>query len=286
MDARTLTIGALALAAGSCGAPRGERISGEPGWTLVWHDEFDRDGPVDERDWTYERGFVRNQEAQWYSPDNVRCADGVLVIEARREEHANPDFDERSQDWRRARTRASYTSGSIKTRGLHEWLYGRFEMRGRIDTRPGLWPAFWTVGVARPWPGCGELDILEYYRGILLANAAWASPKSGAAVWDDSKTPLATIAGAESVAAWSSRFHVWRMDWDETRIRFFVDGRLLNEVDVERARNETADRALPFREPQHVILNLAIGGTSGGDPTATEFPARFEVDWVRVWQRE
>ncbi|MCC6409030.1 MAG: glycoside hydrolase family 16 protein [Planctomycetes bacterium] len=287
MDARALSAVALAAAACACAGP--ERIVGEPGWKLVWHDEFSGEGPVDERDWVHEQGFVRNQELQWYAPENARREEGLLVLEARRERRANPSFEPGAKDWRRAREFAEFTSGSIKTRGLHEWLYGRFELRARIDTRAGLWPAFWTVGTARPWPGCGELDIMEYFRGTLLANAAWASPKPGAAVWDDSRTPLATLArddGDADVAAWSSRFHVWRMDWDAERIRFFVDGRLLNEVDVARARNESLDRALPFREPQHVILNLAIGGTSGGDPSSTEFPARFEVDWVRVWQRE
>src|SRR5436309_12542342 len=61
-------------------------------------------------------------------------------------------------------------------RGLHSWKYGRFEMRGRIDTRPGLWPAFWTSGVEKPWPRNGEVDIMEFYKGQLLANLIWAGP--------------------------------------------------------------------------------------------------------------
>jgi arylsulfatase len=265
-----------------------------PGFTLVWADEFNTDGPPDPKNWTPEIGFVRNEEAQWYRPANAACRGGLLVIEARRERVPNPKYDMTATNWKFAREHAEYTSASVKTKGLHAWTYGRFEMRGRIDTRAGLWPAFWTVGAgsadrpARPWPACGEIDIMEYFRGTLLANAAWASGKPGVAAWDDSKAPLEDLAkqaGFTDAAAWSGAFHEWRMDWDEAAIRFFVDGRLLNEVDLTKTINGTPDAANPFREPHHIILNLAVGGTSGGNPDHTRFPARFEVDWVRVYQR-
>ena len=186
-----------------------------PGYELVWADEFNTEGPPDPADWIHETGFVRNQEAQWYQSQNARCSAGLLVIEARHERVPNPQHEADSADWKKAREHAEYTSASIKTRDRHEWLYGRFEMRGRIDTRAGLWPAFWTVGTRRPWPGCGEIDVMEYYRGLLLANAAWASPNPGVALWDDSKTPIKDLAGQEGAEAWAKAFHIWRMDWDE-----------------------------------------------------------------------
>src|SRR5688572_11067985 len=160
-----------------------------PGYALVWADEFDGEGPPDSAKWTYERGFVRNQELQWYRPENAKVAGGLLVIEARRERVPNPDFDRGAAagEWRRSREFAEYTSASLMTRGLHSWQYGRFEMRGRIDTRAGLWPAFWTLGVAGAWPHNGEIDIMEYYRGLLLANAAWGGAGRFQAIWDDSR---------------------------------------------------------------------------------------------------
>lgn len=246
---------------------------------LVWADEFDKDGAPDPTNWTYERGFVRNQELQWYQPDNVRVANGMLVIEARREHVANASFDAASADWRRNRAAAEYTSSSITTRGLHSFQYGRFEMRARIDTRAGLWPAFWTVGTTGAWPHNGEIDIMEYYRGMLLANVAWGGPERNRAIWADTRTPLASLG-----EGWSQQFHVWRMDWDERAIRLFVDDRLLNDVDLSRTVNQDAAGANPFRQgPQAIILNLAVGST-GGDPSGTTFPARYEVDYVRVYQ--
>jgi beta-glucanase (GH16 family) len=250
------------------------------GYALAWSDEFDRDGAPDAANWGYERGFVRNQELQWYQPENARVEDGRLIIEGRRERLANPSYQAGATDWKRSREFAEYTSASLTTRSLHSWQYGRFEMRGRIDTRAGLWPAFWTLGTAGAWPRNGEIDVMEYYRGLLLANVAWGSAAPGRAVWADTRTPVGSFGDG-----WPDAFHVWRMDWEADRIRLFVDDRLLNDVDLTRTVNEDGTGLNPFRQPHYLILNLAIGGTSGGDPAATVFPARFAIDYVRVYQK-
>ena len=104
---------------------------------LVWSDEFNTDGPPDAKKWSFERGFVRNEELQFYQPQNARCEGGLLVIEARRERVENPRFQEGAAGWQRSRRFAEFTSACLETRGLGEWQYGRFEMRGRIDW---LWP--------------------------------------------------------------------------------------------------------------------------------------------------
>jgi beta-glucanase (GH16 family) len=246
---------------------------------LAWSDEFDADGRPNPANWNYELGFVRNEELQWYQRENARCEDGLLIIEGRREQVKNPRYEPGAGDWRQRRHVAEYTSAALTTRGNHAWRYGRFEMRGRIDVRPGLWPAFWTLGSARRWPASGEIDIMEYYRGALLANAAWLG-RRGRARWDDFRRPIADFPDAD----WADKFHVWRMDWDEAFIRLYVDDELLNEVDLETTINNDRQRTNPFHEPHYILLNLAIGGTQGGDPSQTDSPARFEVDYVRVYQ--
>ena len=249
-----------------------------PDLQLVWADEFDRDGVPDPANWTYERGFVRAQELQWYQPDNARVEQGLLIIEARREQVVNPSFDASSSDWKRNRPAAQYTSASLTTRARHSFTYGRFEMRGRIDTRPGLWPTFWTLGATGEWPRGGEIDIMEYYRGTLLANVAWGSRERWEPIWAATRTPLASFA-----SDWSQQFHVWRMDWDAQAIKLYVDDRLLNDVALSKTINQDGSRTNPFTRPQVILLNLAVGAT-GGDPSQTTFPARFEVDYVRVYQ--
>ena len=248
---------------------------------LVWSDEFDKDGRPDPNNWTYEQGFVRNEELQWYQPDNARCQDGLLIIEGQRERKQNPRYSADGRDWRRSREFVEYTSSSLTTRRLHSWKFGRFEMRGRIDTRPGLWPAFWTLGVKGPWPSNGEIDIMEYYRGVLLANAAWGTEKRWVAKWDDSKKPITEFNDPN----WSEKFHIWRMDWDADSIKLYVDDMLLNQVDLEETINKDDEGKNPFHQPHYIILNLAIGGKAGGDPSNTQFPAKFEVDYVRIYQQ-
>jgi len=249
------------------------------GWKLVWSDEFERDGRPEPSKWTYETGFVRNQEAQWYQAENAWCEKGLLIIEGRRERKKNPNFQGGSLNWKANREYAEYTSASLTTRGIASWKYGRFEMRGRIDTRPGLWPAFWSLGVNGRWPANGEIDIMEYYRDTLLANLIWAGRGLHTAEFAQRK-PIASFGDP----GWSGKFHVWRMDWDENRVVISVDGEVRNDSDLNQAANP--DGTNGFRQAHSIILNLAIGGTSGGDPSATQFPARFEVDYVRIYQKE
>jgi len=248
-------------------------------YELVWSDEFNKEGRPDPNNWTYEIGFVRNNELQWYQPDNALCENGLLIIEGRRQRKKNPNYRPDSNNWRQNREFAEYTSTSLTTRRLHSWMYGRFEMRGRIDTCPGLWPAFWTLGVQGWWPSCGEIDIMEYYRGTLLANAAWGTEKRWVPKWDDVKKPITDFNDPD----WSAKFHVWRMDWNADSIKLYVDDMLMNTIDLKETFNKI-DGKNPFRQPHYIIVNLAIGGTAGGDPSNTEFPAKFEVDYIRVYK--
>jgi beta-glucanase (GH16 family) len=288
---------------------------------LVWADEFNKDGPLDERDWAYERGFVRNQELQWYQPENAVCKDGFLVIEARKERKPNPRYvapavgtaetQDTGQAGRQAggqrparrgargrgaawqnRETIEYTSASVNTRGKHSWLYGRFEIRAKIDVRAGSWPAFWMLGIQGRWPANGEIDIMEYYRQMVLANVAWAgrAPTEGRSTWNTKRMPLSSFP-----KDWAENFHTWRMDWDKDFIKLYIDDVQVNSQDLSKTINAPPPGGFgtgpgqtpenPFHSPAYILLNQAIGGAQGGDPSATEFPVRFVVDYVRVWQR-
>jgi len=247
-------------------------------WKLVWSDEFNTNGPPDPANWNYERGFVRNEELQWYQPENACCTNGLLVIEARPEHKPNPSYTAGSENWRIRRQWIDYTSASLTSRRLHEFTYGKFEMRARIDTRSGSWPAFWTLGATSGirWPAGGEIDIMEFYASTVLANFGYSLDRK--TKWLANKTPLAGLGGE----AWSKDFHIWTMLWDEKKIDLLLDGKLMNHLDLAEADN--ADRGNPFHRPEYIILNQAIGA-NGGDPSSTKFPIRFEIDWVRVYQQ-
>lgn len=254
------------------------------GYELLWAEEFNRDGKPNSKYWSYEEGFVRNEELQWYQSDNANISYGALVIEGRKEEVKNPEYKKRSKNWRRKRKHASYTSSSIKTKNKFSFQYGVLEVRAKIDTQMGMWPAIWTLGVDHKWPANGEVDLMEFYihegKQKILANAAWAN-KEQPVVWDSEKIPFQKF--TEKEVDWADKFHTWKMDWTEEYIRLYLDDELLNEIDLSKTIN--ADGFNPFHQPHYILLNLAIG-SNGGDPSLTNFPAKYEVDYVRVYQKK
>ncbi|MDZ7691124.1 MAG: glycoside hydrolase family 16 protein [Balneolaceae bacterium] len=263
-----------------------DTLSEIEGYDLVWHDEFNEGIRPDTSNWSHERGFVRNEELQWYQPENASIEDGRLIIEGRREQIKNSRYDSTSSNWRRSRPFAEYTSSSINTRGKQSFQYGIIEVRARIDTARGLWPAIWTLGTHpdRGWPANGETDIMEYYlvdsEPHILANAAWADANNRP-VWNDRKVPFQEFLDEDP--QWPEKYHIWKMNWNQDRIQLYLDDRLLNEIDLSKTLN--ADGFNPFHQPHYILLNLALG-SNGGDPSNTQFPKQYEVDYVRVYQQQ
>jgi len=257
------------------------------GYNLVWNEEFDEDAAtVNPNDWNLEQGFKRNEELQWYQ-DNTTIKDHSLIIEARKETVQNPNYDPSSNDWKKKRATAAYTSSSITTRGKHSWKYGRIEVRAKIPTQKGAWPAIWTLGTKGEWPSNGEIDILEYYikngEPSILANFAWGTQKRWNAAWDGYSKPLSEFIANDP--DWVNKFHVWRMDWDAHNISIYLDDVFLNSHSTQQQNATTNFGGVlkPFEQKHHLLLNLAIG-SNGGNPSDTEFPLQYIIDYVRVYQ--
>ena len=126
---------------------------------------------------------------------------------------------------------------------------------------------------------------MEFYikdqKQSILANAAWLGgnikPK-----WN-SKVKLLSYFLAKD-PKWLDKFHVWRMDWDEEAIKIYIDDELINNVSTAKTLNP--DGTNPFQQEHYFLLNLAIGGDNGGDPKDSKFPIIYQIDYVRVYQKE
>ncbi|MBR2963323.1 MAG: glycoside hydrolase family 16 protein, partial [Lentisphaeria bacterium] len=271
----------------SASAPKADPFAPNPpaGMKLVWSDEFNVDGRPDPANWTYETGYVRNHEAQWYRPESAEVRDGCLVITG--EHHEQPLPNPRGAGGRFGfggdNRPIEYTSACLITKGLHSFQFGRIEARVKAPLMEGSWPAFWTLGVSENWPSCGEIDIFEYYKETVLANFCWsAAGGQWSPEWSTVRIPLGDY--RKDDPEWADKFHVYAMDWDENRIVLSVDGRAVNDssiAGVKNARYRSVEN--PFRQPHYLLVNLALGGDNGGDVTKVPFPVHMYVDYVRVY---
>ncbi len=251
-------------------------------YELVWSDEFNYTGALDTNKWSYELGFKRNREEQWYQRDNAYCRNGLLIIEAKKEQRDHPGFLKGSKDWITSRKNIKYTSASINTLGKQSWQYGIFEIRARIPVGEGLWPAFWTLGTSKEWPSNGEIDIMEYYRGNILANIATGTDQRWKAHWFGKTKAVKDLGGK----AWAEQFHIWRMVWDEEAVALYVDDIEMIRVSMDQLVNRDGTGFNPFTQPHYLLLNLALGGINGGKIDPNLLPAKYEIDYVRVYQKK
>ena len=193
---------------GSTPAPGGPPATPTPsGWTLVFSDEFDVPGAPDPARWNHEIGYIANDEKQYYTSrcENARIEDGALIIEARRERWMGYD----------------YTSARLNTKGRTEFLYGKVEIRAKLPTGRGTWPALWMLGAnidQAGWPGCGEIDIMEnvgFDPETIVASVHTAAYNHVQGTQKNATTTLA--------APWAD-FHVYGVEWYPDHIDAFVDG--------------------------------------------------------------
>lgn len=273
---KTILLGFLALSLGSCENEDAPQTSGNPednGWVLVWSDEFDtptEDNRPDPSKWTYDEGAsgFGNAELQNYTTKEKNASYATYEGEGCMKITALKDGDG-----------ATYSSARIKTEGLFQFQYGRAEARAVLPYGVGLWPAFWMLGAdhaTNAWPACGEIDIMEN-KGIqpnIVSSALHMPGRSGG-------NPITSVFGYQD-RRFDTDFHVFAVEWSKDRIDFIVDGTVYHRVE----RTALGGGEWAFDHPFFVILNVAVGGTFGGNPTDdTFFPQSMYVDYVRVYQK-
>lgn len=234
---------------------------------LVVSDEFNTDGEINSSLWTFDIGRGDNgwgnNELQYYTdrPENIKIEDGMLHIIAREESFEG----------------ANFTSARIKTQGLFEKQYGRFEARIQLPWGQGIWPAFWLLGndcEENTWPLCGEIDIMEY-RGQeptkVLGSVHGPGYSAGEAV---------TKSYILENDRFDTGFHVFGIEWGPDFVNFYVDDALYNRITPEDVPGEWV-----FDHPFYIIMNIAVGGSFVGPPNAeTQFPQTMLVDYIRVYE--
>ncbi|MEV8372675.1 discoidin domain-containing protein [Kribbella sp. NPDC056861] len=249
---------------------------------LVFADEFN--GPAgtkpDAAKWSADPGIGQNNELQVYTNHNNTQMDGTgnLVLEARRE--VTPGSACPIDPVSGSGT-CQYTSARMNTANKFSTTYGKIEARIKVPKGNGLWPAFWMMGAdfltGRPWPYNGEIDIVE----ILGRETTKGYSTLHAPAYNGAGGYGGTY-GLPGGADFANDFHTWTMLWNSTSITYQVDGTTVFVVD--KAQLEATRGPWIFDHPFYLILNLAVGGDFPGPPnSATPFPSRMLVDYVRVY---
>jgi beta-glucanase (GH16 family) len=237
-----------------------------PDWTLVWSDEFDTPGLPDSSKWAYEEGYIRNAELQYYTRErleNARVEDGHLVIECRRDSWNGNEI----------------TSASLNTAGKRHFRYGRFEVRAKLPTGLGTWPAAWMLGVNMKdvgWPTCGEIDIME--------NVGYDPTRIHGTVHTDAYNHIdgTAVGGSIEMSQPWEDYHVYAVEWFSDRIDFFVDDQKYFSF-----ANQGTHATWPFDEEAYLLINFAFGGSWGGAQGVNKdlLPLEYHIDYVRVYEQ-
>jgi beta-glucanase (GH16 family) len=254
--------------------PTPASASTAPAYTnLVWSDEFagPQGAAPSSSNWVHDVGDygagAGEQETYTSSTDNASLdGNGDLAIVARQQTPTDGE------------TRG-YSSARLETKGLFSATHGLIEARMQIPAGTGLWPAFWMLGDdidSAGWPGCGEVDIMEAIGKNPFTDYGTLHGPDGSA------DGYAIQHSATSATALASGFHTYGISWSTNTITWLLDGTPYATVtSADLAPGQT----WVFNQPFHLLLNLAVGGSWGGSPTAaTQFPATLLVDWVRVYQ--
>lgn len=245
-------------------------------WSLVWSDEFTGTGAPDATKWTFDTQGNEwdwgNKELQNYTPasqHNAWLENGSLVIEARKEKYTWPG-DNQQRD---------YTSARLRTINKGDWLYGKVEVRALLPTGKGMWPAIWmlpTDDAYGGWPKSGEIDIMENvgYEPNKIVCTAHSESYNFTIGNQISKN----IAVADPHVNW----HVYSMEWNANKLDLLIDGAVV----LSYPNPKTGSAAWPFDKRFHLLLNVAVGGSWGGQQGVDDaiFPQRMLVDYVRVYE--
>lgn len=237
-------------------------------YELVWSDEFDYEGKPDPEKWGYDLGGSGwgNHELQYYTEgDNVTVADGLLVIEARKEEMGNRE----------------YTSTRLVTRNKGDWTYCKVEVSAKLPSGLGTWPAVWMLPTDYEyggWPASGEVDIMEhvgYDQDVIVQSVHSQKYHGGQSRGHSIRT--------EGV---SEDFHLYSVEWLPDKLIFYVDGEEQYTYDPQKLTSRPTYEYWPFDRRMHLLINLAFGGDWGGARGVDDsyFPVQYEVDYVRVYQ--
>ncbi|HQX48759.1 MAG TPA: glycoside hydrolase family 16 protein [Planctomycetaceae bacterium] len=241
--------------------------SSSAGWELIWSDEFESDR-LDEVKWgRCERGTPDWMNTMSDDPRLLKIEDGVLhligIVNDKKETDPAP-----------------YLTAGVTSKGKYAFQYGKVQIRARLKSAQGAWPALWMMGAEKRWPGCGEIDLMEH---LNFDDKIYQTVHSKYTVnIDKTNTPRKGSTAPINRDDWNT----YGCEWDADTLVFTVNGRAT--LTYPRV-SKKGEEQWPFNQPFYFLLSMQVGGDWVNRPGPTnpdDYPAGMEVDWVRVYQRK
>ena len=263
---------------------------------MVFNDEFNGEGAPNPEKWSYEIGYVRNGEEQYYSSNerNAFLKDGnlnlvCLINDPLHDDEGNLLTTKYSkyktgegENEETKEEQLHITSGSVHTRDKAKWTYCRVDVRAKLPTSRGTWPAIWLMpndDVYGYWPNSGEIDIMEHvgYDPQKVYFTAHCAEQNGEnnRYSGNYKSPI--------TLDFANNYHVYSLVWEKDKMYWLVD----NQRKFAISRSSTNSwRGWPYNKDFYLILNFAFGGGWGGREgiDITSLPMTYYIDYVRVFQ--
>ena len=246
-------------------------------YVLAWADEFDSPAgsAVDSTKWDFQEGdgvaFKKagwgNAEEQWYLKRQASfTGDGALSIDATRSGASQYKCYYGTCKW---------ISSKLVTYKKVGFMYGRFEARAKSSLGQGVWPAFWLLGANiedRPWPGCGEIDVMEL------------KGQNEDMLWGTLHGPNGSNGSTATLDTNQTEWHTYAIDWTPNSVTWFVDGVQYHKVTKAEYIGSSPAAVWVFDHEFYIILNLAMGGNFVGGPTDPALnTAKTTFDYVRYY---
>ncbi len=234
-------------------------------WQIIWEDHFDNN-TLDTSKWS----LIPPKGTDWANtltddPRTYEFKNGNLHLKG----IVNPDTT--------SDTRKFLTAG-IYSKGKFAYQYGKIEIRAKLESAQGAWPAIWMLAEKNKYgkyPKNGEIDIMEHlnYDDIIYQTThsyytLELKQKTNPQYYGTTKINI-------------QEFNTFGLEWHADKLVFTLNGK----ETFEYPKVDSVDSSQwPYDQPFYIMIDQQLGGSWVGEINPAHLPVDMIIDYVKVYQ--